>query len=73
MPSWHIRFVLCIISLFFCREHITAVSGEDYYAINPKGNVPCLILNDGTVLTDIVSIMTCIGGMVKNYITLNSI
>jgi glutathione S-transferase len=32
-------------------KHLTP-SGEDYYAINPKGNVPCLVLDDGTVLNE---------------------
>lgn len=27
-------------------------SGADYYAINPKGNVPGLVLDDGTVLNE---------------------
>jgi len=31
--------------------HVTA-SGADYYSINPKGNVPCLVLDDGTVLNE---------------------
>jgi glutathione S-transferase len=32
-------------------EHKTT-SGADFYAINPKGNVPCLVLEDGTVLNE---------------------
>jgi len=27
-------------------------SGVDFYTINPKGNVPCLILDDGTILNE---------------------
>ena len=27
-------------------------SGGDYYAINPKGNVPALITNEGTLLNE---------------------
>lgn len=30
----------------------TTTSGADYYKINPKGNVPCLVLEDGTVLNE---------------------
>jgi glutathione S-transferase len=33
------------------REHKTT-TGADYYKINPKGNVPCLVLDDGTVLNE---------------------
>ncbi len=33
------------------RTHKTT-SGADYYAINPKGNVPGLVLQDGTVLNE---------------------
>jgi len=33
------------------KEHKTT-SGADFYAINPKGNVPCLVLDDGVVLNE---------------------
>lgn len=33
------------------KTHLTA-SGANYYTINPKGNVPCLVLDDGTVLNE---------------------
>ena len=32
-------------------EHKTA-SGVDFYTINPKGNVPCIVLDDGTVINE---------------------
>jgi len=31
--------------------HLTA-SGVDFYTINPKGNVPCLVLDDGKILNE---------------------
>eukprot|EP00388_Colpodella_angusta_P038505 GDKK01044614.1.p2 GENE.GDKK01044614.1~~GDKK01044614.1.p2 ORF type:complete len:215 (+),score=70.88 GDKK01044614.1:1-645(+) len=33
------------------KTHVTS-SGADYYAINSKGNVPALVLDDGTVLNE---------------------
>jgi hypothetical protein len=30
----------------------TTNSGADFYQINPKGNVPCIVLEDGTVLNE---------------------
>ena len=33
------------------RTHKTA-DGADYYAVNPKGNVPALVLVDGTLLNE---------------------
>jgi len=32
-------------------KHLTE-SGADYYKINPKGNVPAIVLNDGTLLNE---------------------
>jgi glutathione S-transferase len=37
--------------------HKTA-SGADFYAINPKGNVPALVLGDGTVLNENVAVLS---------------
>jgi glutathione S-transferase len=33
-------------------KHVITASGADYYAVNPKGNVPCLTLEDGTLLNE---------------------
>ena len=35
--------------------HSIKATGADYYAINPKGNVPALILADGTLLNENVA------------------
>lgn len=32
-------------------------NGDDFFAVNPKGQVPALLLNDGTLLTEGVAIM----------------
>jgi len=36
------------------RTHLTS-SGVDFYTINPKGNVPCIVLDDGTILNENIS------------------
>jgi len=41
-------------------DHKTA-SGKDYYTINPKGNVPCVVLADGTVLNENVACLLFLG------------
>lgn len=45
--------------------HKTA-SGVDFYTINPKGNVPALVLNDGTVLNENGAILQYIADLVSN-------
>jgi glutathione S-transferase len=42
------------------RAHRMAGSGDDYYAVNPKGYVPTLELDDGTRLTE--------GAVIDQYI-----
>ena len=44
--------------------HKTA-SGEDYYKINPKGNVPGLVLDDGTVLNEGSAVLQWIADQVS--------
>jgi glutathione S-transferase len=39
---------------------------RDYYDINPRGSVPCLVLDDRTVLAETVSILVCIGTLDKS-------
>ena len=45
------------------KTHVTD-SGNDYYAINPKGNVPCLVLDDGTVLNEGAAVLQYIADQV---------
>ena len=46
------------------REHKTA-SGSDFYAINPKGNVPALVLDDGTCLNEGAAVLQWIADQVR--------
>ena len=47
------------------QTHTTLGSEQDYYMINPKGNVPCLVLDDGTVLSETVAVLCYMGSMVS--------
>jgi glutathione S-transferase len=47
------------------KDHITSTTGVDYYTINTKGTVPCLVLDDGTVLSDVVAVLAYIGSLVS--------
>jgi len=43
--------------------HKTA-SGADFYAINPKGNVPALVLDDNTLLNEGAAVLQWIADQV---------
>jgi glutathione S-transferase len=45
------------------KTHLTA-SGADFYKINPKGNVPALVLDDGTVLNEGAAVLQYIADQV---------
>ncbi len=51
--------------------HLTT-TGADFYKINPKGNVPCLVLNDGVVLNENSAVLQYIADLVRNYSLLSS-
>jgi len=40
-------------------------SGQDFYHINPKGNVPCLVLDDGTILNENIAVLSWIADQVS--------
>jgi len=42
------------------QNHTTA-SGADFYSINPKGNVPCLVFEDGMILNENAAVLQWIG------------
>jgi glutathione S-transferase len=42
------------------KEHRTE-SGQDFYAVNPKGYVPALIRDDGSLMTENVALLTFLG------------
>jgi hypothetical protein len=47
------------------------MSGVDFYTINPKGNVPALILPDGTLFIEGVTILQYIADMVNNIVSIS--
>ena len=44
----------------------TTESGHDYNAINPKGSVPALVMNNGGVLTEVAVIVQYIADLVPD-------
>jgi glutathione S-transferase len=47
--------------------HLTA-SGADFYKINSKGNVPALVLNDGTVLNENSAVLQYVADLVSEIL-----
>jgi len=45
------------------KTHKTVQSGLDFYEINPKGNVPTIVLEDGTVLNENVATLQYIADL----------
>ncbi|MDE2273325.1 MAG: glutathione S-transferase N-terminal domain-containing protein, partial [Gammaproteobacteria bacterium] len=39
------------------KAHKLVKTGEDYYRINPKGYVPAIRLDDGSLLTEVAAIL----------------
>ncbi|MES2141427.1 MAG: glutathione transferase GstA [Pseudomonadota bacterium] len=65
------HIVLCEIGLDFTLEKVDLVkkkteSGENYLSINPKGQVPALLLDDGSLLTEGVAIVLYLADHVPN-------
>lgn len=48
------------------KTHLTT-SGADFYAINSKGNVPALVLDDGTVLNEGAAVLQYIADQVRSF------
>ena len=43
-------------------------SGADYFQINPKGNVPALVLDDGTLLNEGSAVLQWIADQVSTIV-----
>ena len=48
------------------NDHKTK-SGVDFYTINPKGNVPTLVLDDGTILNEGAATLQYIADLVRFF------
>ena len=48
------------------RDDKTTESGQDYNAINPKGYVPALVMNNGQLLTEVAVIVQYIADLVPD-------
>ena len=49
-------------------QHKTT-SGVDFYTINPKGNVPCIVLDDGTVINENIATLSWIANQAPGKVT----
>lgn len=47
-----------------CIETHKTASDVDFYTINPKGNIPCLVLDDGTILNESLAVLQYIADQV---------
>ena len=52
-----------------CLDTHKTDSEVDFYTINPKGNVPCLVLDDGTILNESLAVLQYIADQVLNLPT----
>jgi glutathione S-transferase len=50
------------VDLYTHKTH----SGVDFYTINPKGNVPCIVLDDGTVLNENITCLEYLSDISKD-------
>lgn len=63
------HMVLCEAGLHFELEYVDLTTkktenGDDFFKINPKGQIPALLLDDGTLLTEVVAIVQYIANHV---------
>lgn len=49
------------------KTHTLADTGEDYYAINPNGYVPLLVLDNGATFTETAALLQIIADHDKNH------
>ena len=47
----------------------TTASGVDFYTINPKGNVPTLVTNEGVVLNEGAAVLQYLADQVHSFLS----